>query len=99
MLVSPGAGFGSRQDKGWASVFPMELIFSLPRSEPVANAMGRPGGGGDPDTGLAHLGALCPLRFALPLGHGLFSPVLPFLQVVPEPGSGQRQRDTAEQAG
>lgn len=77
MLVSPGAGFGSRQDKGWASVFPMELICSLPRSEPIAKAMGRPGGGGDPDTGLAHLGALCPLPFGCPLGRGLSSPVLP----------------------
>lgn len=77
MLVSPGAGFGSRQDKGWASVFPMELICSLPRSEPVAKAMGRPGGGGDPDTGLAHLGvcALCPLAaLSVVASPHLFSP-------------------------
>lgn len=64
MLVSPGAGFGSRQDKGWASVFPMELICSLPRSKPVAKAMGRPGRGRDPDTG--PLGGSVPFALWLP---------------------------------
>lgn len=63
MLVSPGAGFGSGQDKGWASVFPMEFICSLPRSEPVARPWeGRAGAVTQtlawPTWGLC---ALCPL--------------------------------------